>query len=175
MVFKGCRSLSPSLKITNLYSINASSIFPTAFSRSLPKTPTMANFLPKLWLSGLLVVFWMLGLGEAARGVTTRYWDCCKPSCAWSGKAQVSNPVNTCNIHDQYLHDDDASSACSGGSAYTCSNQGPWAVDDGLAYGFAAVKLAGKGERDWCCACYKYVHTYIHCNDRGFFSAYTSL
>lgn len=29
-------------------------------------------------------------------GVTTRYWDCCKPSCGWSGKALVTNPVDTC-------------------------------------------------------------------------------
>ena len=25
-------------------------------------------------------------------GVTTRYWDCCKASCGWSGKASVTNP-----------------------------------------------------------------------------------
>lgn len=39
-----------------------------------------------------------------------------------------------------------------------CTNQSPWAVNDDLAYGFAAVKLAGKTERDWCCACYEYVY-----------------
>lgn len=117
----------------------------------------MTNPLPKPWLPVLLVAFLTLGLGEAARGVTTRYWDCCKPSCAWSGKAQVSQPVKTCNIQDQYLNGDNVASACDGGSAYTCSNQGPWAENDGLAYGFAAVKLARKSERDWCCACYKYV------------------
>ncbi|CAF4848432.1 unnamed protein product, partial [Rotaria sp. Silwood2] len=29
-------------------------------------------------------------------GVTTRYWDCCKASCGWTGKASVTNPVKTC-------------------------------------------------------------------------------
>lgn len=117
----------------------------------------MVLFLPSHWLPDVLVTFWMLGRGEATRGVTTRYWDCCTPSCAWFGKAQVSKPVNTCNTQDQYDNNDNIASACDGGSAFTCSNQGPWAVNDGLAYGFAAVKLAEKNERDWCCACYKYV------------------
>jgi hypothetical protein len=92
----------------------------------------------------------------AAFARTTRYWDCCKPSCSWPGKAQVSHPVNTCNKQDQYIGFNDAN-ACDGGESYACSNQTPWAVDDNLAYGFAAAKLAGKSERDWCCACYQYV------------------
>lgn len=121
----------------------------------------MTTFSSKVWLSGLLVAFLTFGFGESASGVTTRYWDCCKPSCAWPGKAQVSKPVNTCNIQDQYDHNSNAPSGCGGGSAFTCSNQEPWAVNGGLAYGFAAAKLAGKSERDWCCACYKYIHTCI--------------
>jgi hypothetical protein len=43
----------------------------------------------------------------------------------------------------------------SGGSAFMCTSQSPWAVNDSLAYGFAAVKLAGKTESNWCCACYE--------------------
>lgn len=127
----------------------------------------MVILVPIFWFSGWLVTLSSQAqpalqqpqylLVGAARGVTTRYWDCCKPSCAWSGKAQVSKPVNTCNIRDQYFPNDNVPSACDGGLAFTCSNQGPWAVNDGLAYGFAAAKLAGKSERDWCCSCYKYV------------------
>ncbi|KAL5320342.1 hypothetical protein ACEPPN_011143, partial [Leptodophora sp. 'Broadleaf-Isolate-01'] len=89
--------------------------------------------------------------------VTTRYWDCCKPSCAWPDKAQVSEPVRTCNKNDKWPTtgvDPNAASSCDGGDAYACSNLGPWAVNEDLAYGFAAAKLEGKGERDWCCACY---------------------
>lgn len=33
----------------------------------------------------------------SSNGVTTRYWDCCKPSCGWPGKASVTNPVKTCD------------------------------------------------------------------------------
>ncbi|KAF9638174.1 putative glycoside hydrolase family 45 protein [Lasiodiplodia theobromae] len=103
---------------------------------------------------------WTILLGGAstamaASGVTTRYWDCCKPSCAWSEKASVTSPVGTCDINDNPITDVDAKSSCDGGEAYYCSNQSPWAINDSLSYGFAAAKLSGKSESDWCCGCYK--------------------
>ncbi|KAF2638354.1 glycoside hydrolase [Massarina eburnea CBS 473.64] len=98
--------------------------------------------------------------GQSGSGKTTRYWDCCKGSCGWSGKAQVSQPIKSCDKSDNPLADMAASNACeSGGSAYMCTNQSPWAVNDSLAYGFAAVKLAGGTESSWCCACYKLTFT----------------
>lgn len=89
-------------------------------------------------------------------GKTTRYWDCCKGSCGWSGKAPVNQPIQSCDKSDNPLSNMAAKNGCeSGGQAYMCTNQSPWAVDDNLAYGFAAVKLAGKTENAWCCACYE--------------------
>jgi hypothetical protein len=90
-------------------------------------------------------------------GLTTRYWDCCKPSCAWPEKAKVSEPIRTCNKQDLWPNplDSNAASSCGNGEAYACSNNGPWAVNNDLAYGFAAAKLKGKSEQDWCCACYE--------------------
>lgn len=129
----------------------------------------MSNFLSKLSLPGLLVAFCIFRVGKSTSRITTRYWDCCKPSCAWPGKAQMSKPVNTCNIQDQYDYNSNTQSAYGGGSAYTCSNQEPWALNDGLVYGFVAVKLSGKSEWDWCCACYKYVT-----NTDLFISSYVS-
>ena len=88
-------------------------------------------------------------------GTTTRYWDCCKASCSWSGKAAFSAPVNTCDINDNPLSNHDATSGCdSNGVAFTCSSQQPFAINDNLAYGFAAV-TGGGSEADTCCACYK--------------------
>lgn len=87
-------------------------------------------------------------------GKTTRYWDCCKPSCAWSGKASVSAPVRTCDNNQNYISNVDTKSGCDGGTAYTCANQQPWAVSSTLAYGFAAVNIAGGSESSWCCQCY---------------------
>ncbi|KAH0004496.1 glycoside hydrolase family 45 protein, partial [Aureobasidium melanogenum] len=95
----------------------------------------------------------------AQTGKTTRYWDCCKGSCAWPGKADVSAPITTCDKNDNSLTDANTASACDGGSAYMCSDQSPWAVSDNLAYGFAAANIAGGSEESWCCSCYKLTFT----------------
>ncbi|KAI5202638.1 hypothetical protein E4T39_04677 [Aureobasidium subglaciale] len=98
-------------------------------------------------------------VNAAETGKTTRYWDCCKGSCSWPGKADVSAPVTTCDKSDNPLTDANTASACDGGSAYMCSDQSPWAVSDDLAYGFAAVNIAGGSEDSWCCSCYKLTFT----------------
>ena len=93
---------------------------------------------------------------QSGSGRTTRYWDCCKGSCGWSGKASVNQPIRSCDKSDNPLANMAAKNACeNGGVAYMCSNQSPWAVDDNTAYGFAAVKLSGGTESSWCCACYE--------------------
>ncbi|CAZ85941.1 unnamed protein product [Tuber melanosporum] len=89
-----------------------------------------------------------------ATGQTTRYWDCCKPSCAWSGKASVTWPVNACDANNKVLSDVNTASGCNGGTAFMCSNQIPWAWNR-----YAAVKLSGASESDWCCACYELTFT----------------
>ena len=40
-----------------------------------------------------------------------------------------------------------------------CNDNQPWAVNDDLAYGFAATALSGKGEADTCCGCYELTFT----------------
>ncbi|CAG0900644.1 unnamed protein product [Darwinula stevensoni] len=94
---------------------------------------------------------------EQAAGTTTRYWDCCKPSCSWPGKVSGSNAfVKTCrNDGFSVISDPNAASGCGGGQAFTCNNQKPWAINDQLAYGFAAATIPGLSEQDRCCACYK--------------------
>ncbi|KAM0367827.1 hypothetical protein ACHAPZ_009306 [Fusarium culmorum] len=93
-------------------------------------------------------------------GHSTRYWDCCKPSCSWSGKAKVSAPALTCDKKDNPITNLNAVNGCeSGGSAFACTNYSPWAVNDDLAYGFTATKLAGGTEASWCCACYALTFT----------------
>ncbi|VUC29201.1 unnamed protein product [Clonostachys rosea] len=97
--------------------------------------------------------------GAGATGKSTRYWDCCKPSCAWTGKADVSAPVNTCDANNNPLSNPDATSGCDGGTAYTCGNFSPWKVSDSLSYGFAATAISGGTESSWCCACYQITFT----------------
>ncbi|KAL8732963.1 MAG: hypothetical protein Q9166_002361 [cf. Caloplaca sp. 2 TL-2023] len=88
-------------------------------------------------------------------GTTTRYWDCCKPSCAWS-MAGLTSPVKTCDINDQPLANGaTVQSGCNGGVSFMCSDQSPWAVNDNLAYGFAAVTASNPT----CCTCYNLTFT----------------
>lgn len=119
--------------------------------------------LPTSTLLALLPFFLRsVSAGASGTGTTTRYWDCCKPSCAWPGKASLlsgSNPVTTCDISNNPLTDYNTASGCNGGGAYQCSNESPWAVNDNLAYGYAAVNIAGGTESSWCCACYELTFT----------------
>jgi hypothetical protein len=112
-----------------------------------------------LTLTTLLTVLPALALGQSGSGQTTRYWDCCKPSCGWPGKG--GNPIRTCDKNDNVLNDGgNTKSGCdNGGGAYMCSNQSPWAVNDQLAYGWAAVNIQGSTESQWCCACYELTFT----------------
>ena len=57
------------------------------------------------------------------------------------------------------MTDPNAANACGGGSSYVCTNTAPWAINDQLAYGWAAAHLTGKSESDWCCACYQLTFT----------------
>ncbi|CAI4218634.1 unnamed protein product [Parascedosporium putredinis] len=56
-----------------------------------------------------------------------------------------------------------AAAQASGSGATTrywdCCKPSPWAVDDNLAYGWAAVRINGQTESDWCCACYELTFT----------------
>lgn len=91
--------------------------------------------------------------GRSGTGVTTRYWDCCKPSCAWPGKADVSAPVTACGLNGVTPADPNAQSGCTGGDAYMCNDQQPFSINSTLAYGFAAASIAGSGKSQSCCSC----------------------
>ncbi|KAB5589688.1 putative effector protein/endoglucanase [Ceratobasidium theobromae] len=117
--------------------------------------------------------------GQSGNGVTTRYWDCCKPSCGWPNKANVHAPVRSCDKRNNPLADHNTQSGCTGGGAFACSSnviinhvilrqlrltsklglKTPWAVNDNLSYGFAAVRIRGSSEASWCCQCYELTFT----------------
>lgn len=67
----------------------------------------------------------------------------------------ITSPVKTCDISDNPLADATAQSGCAGGTAYMCSDQSPWAINDDLAYGFAAVSAGDPN----CCSCYQLTFT----------------
>ncbi len=118
--------------------------------------------LPLQALTVLLPALMAVGTAAQSTGKTTRYWDCCKPSCGWPKKGNLSKgPVQTCDKNDRPLNDGgNTKSGCdSGGNAFMCSTQSPWAVNDNLAYGYAAVRIQGSTESAWCCACYELTFT----------------
>lgn len=47
----------------------------------------------------------------------------------------------------------------SGGTAFTCTDQEPWAANSLVSYGFAATAISGGTEASWCCACYALTFT----------------
>ena len=97
--------------------------------------------------------------GMSGSGKTTKYWDCCKASCSWDGKGSKTGPVDTCGKNGITLVDDSTKSSCDGGDGYMCNSNQPWAVNDDLAYGFAAASIAGSSENAWCCTCMELTFT----------------
>lgn len=53
--------------------------------------------------------------GASGSAQATRYWDCCKPSCGWNGKADVTSPVGSCTKNGVTLADDNTQSGCESG------------------------------------------------------------
>lgn len=87
------------------------------------------------------------------KGFATRYWDACKQHCSWPEKVDANaNPYKiekVCNIDGDEIPAFTKSvdetwlqgvvSACDGGYAYTCIDMIPRAVNDTLAYAYAAA------------------------------------
>lgn len=51
--------------------------------------------------AGIMILLSMLSMelnSLAANGYATRYWDCCKPHCGWSGNISSGKPMKTCNV-----------------------------------------------------------------------------
>ncbi|KAG5878791.1 hypothetical protein JTB14_026055 [Gonioctena quinquepunctata] len=96
--------------------------------------------------------------GKSGTGITTRYWDCCAPSCAWDHIIHTKNgqPIGTCQKDGvtKSTRENNAQSGCEvGGVAYSCSNQHAHVVNSTLAYGFSAVSFTGGIDYDNCCIC----------------------
>lgn len=82
---------------------------------------------------------------NGTNGVTTRYWDCCKPSCSWSGKG--GTPVDSCNLSGANIGlNDQVKSVCDGGDGQTCHGMAPFAHSTTLAFGYAAINGATCGQ-----------------------------
>ncbi len=96
-------------------------------------------------------------------GYATRYWDCCKPHCGWSGNVpSLVAPLQSCAANNTRLSDLTAASSCDGGNAHMCWGMAPFAVSDTLAYGYAATSSG-----DVCGRCYQLQFTGSSHNSPG--------
>ncbi len=69
------------------------------------------------------------------------YWACCKSSCSWPGKANFTNPIQSCLQDGVTKVDPNQVSVCNSGISYMCTNQQPWNVSSSLSYGFAGTVI----------------------------------
>ena len=92
--------------------------------------------------------------GKSGSGWATRYWDCCKPHCAWPGKGGIQ--AHACDAQGNRINDDGAKSMCDGGNAGICRGQFPIVVNDNLAFAFAAVPGSAGAQ---CGKCYDLAFT----------------
>ena len=117
-------------------------------------------------------------------GYATRYFDCCKPACAWLRNAP--SPLSRVRVCDSSFHTTHpnvfARSACSthveanasspsaldgsgvaasrlAAGGYACADHSPWrdAQDPNLSYGFVATPAGGGS--GVCGACFEFVFT----------------
>jgi hypothetical protein len=96
-------------------------------------------------------------------GYATRYWDCCKPHCGWSGNVpSLVTPLQSCAANNTRLSDLTVASSCDGGNAHMCWGMAPFAVSDTLAYGYAATSSG-----DVCGRCYQLQFTGSSHNSPG--------
>ncbi|KFY97224.1 hypothetical protein V498_02186 [Pseudogymnoascus sp. VKM F-4517 (FW-2822)] len=124
----------------------------TNLSRSLRHTFTLLLF--ALVFSSVDAISDVFGPSTA---VTSRYWDCCKPSCGWADKGDFvdKSPVQSCDINANPLLDVTQGTGCNGGNAFGCASNSPWAVNDTFSYGFVGTFLIGGDESSWCCSCFQ--------------------
>jgi len=76
---------------------------------------------------------------SGSSGFATRYWDCCKPACAWPG----GQSMQSCDANDNPQgKGNNVKNACeSGGNSFMCYDYEPWVDPNNsyVAYGFAAA------------------------------------
>ncbi|KAJ8950370.1 hypothetical protein NQ314_007909 [Rhamnusium bicolor] len=116
----------------------------------------LASFGASMGYDGPDIHIKKVAFGISGTGTTTRYWDCCKPSCGWSEnlRNKLDTPVASCSADGDTKIDKEIRSSCVGGTSYMCSDQQPVVVNDTFALGFAAGSFSGGVDNNYCCSCF---------------------
>lgn len=80
-------------------------------------------------------------------GMTTHYWDCCKPAYGWTSNVNAIGPVRSCL-------EDGVTTADPNDKGSVCSDQQPFAINDKLSYAFGAINYPGVANDDMSCGCF---------------------
>ena len=140
IVGSGSEPSSSSSSSLSSSSSSSSSLAPSSASSSLVSSSSSSSSVPDLD-----------PITNGCSGYATRFWDCCKPHCGWSGNVPAGvEPMKSCNANNQVLSDLTAGSSCEGGEAHTCYGLSPFAVSNNLSYGYAATSSG-----DVCGRCYQ--------------------
>lgn len=117
----------------------------------------VSTILTSLVLAASLFTSMVQGESEfSGTSVTSMYYDCCKPACAWPKAASFISQLKTCQADNSPVREDTAGNYCGGGPASSCLEQTPWAINDTFSYGFASIFLSSAPDAGgaWCCSCY---------------------
>lgn len=151
---------------------SSSDIGPTPTSSATPKSsssqPKSSSSAPKSSSGGSSYQIKYVNGGKSGSGYATRYWDCCKPHCAWP---EHGGSASTCDAKGNKISDKSASSMCDGGNSGICRSQFPIIINDTLAFAFAATP----GGENNCGKCFdlvfdggcKYDATSLHKKMKG--------
>ncbi|KAJ8951883.1 hypothetical protein NQ318_019860 [Aromia moschata] len=148
------------------FSYPQSQVFPLVVdvNNSLVRGPQASNITPfklappttmkvEVAPSDALDIFPVEG-GLSGSGMTTRYWDCCKPACSWAGNTAYDTPIRSCEADGVTTSDANEQSGCAAnGTSYACSDQQTYVVNDSLAIGYVAASFVGGADVSMCCEC----------------------
>ena len=158
-----CESPFPLLRLVDPPLPFASTLLIILFLLSLHFKFVSSKMVFSFHKSTLVVALTAASFGFFAPSVVstdaTMYFDCCKASSSWPGKAPVYNPVATCYADGKTIvtgpkRDDPNSSGCGGGYEYQCSCQQPWTDDVNPTVGYAFAAMTSTTESENACACY---------------------
>jgi len=145
--------VKPKLKTTTTTTRTTSKLLPSTTTKPI-STSAVSKSLPTIT--------------NGTRGRTTRYWDCCLPSCSW--KENTGGPFVKPCLADGVTPIPDFSylygSGCSGGKGYLCNSNQPWALNENIAFGFSAASFTEGTQKEWCCGCYRMQFTSGNANGK---------
>lgn len=83
----------------------------------------------------------------------SRYWNCCKPSCASKAEADKGNQSRLCDLEMNRIFDYTTKSKCAGGTGTACFSQVPFVIDgcDDIGFGFGTI---GSSDPNICGRCF---------------------